>query len=129
MCRVIFNGCVPPENYVLNALDCADGNPDLNPDTIWYIDNDSDGAGSASSTQAACIQPTGYVASSNDCDDNEPLRYPSASEVCDGLDNDCNGVSDDADGGLAAYIRLIASGRGGVHPPNYVMSVYESSKR
>jgi hypothetical protein len=31
-----------------------------------------------------------------DCDDNNPAIYPGAMEKCDGVDNDCNGVKDDA---------------------------------
>lgn len=31
-----------------------------------------------------------------DCDDTDPLVNPVASEVCDGVDNDCNGLVDDA---------------------------------
>ena len=30
-----------------------------------------------------------------DCDDTQGAVYPGASEICDGLDNDCNGVIDD----------------------------------
>ena len=35
------------------------------------------------------------VRSQLDCDDGQALRFPGNSEVCDGLDNDCNGDSDD----------------------------------
>ncbi len=42
------------------------------------VDNDSDG-----------------VNSCDDCDDSNPSVYPGAEEVCDGLDNDCNGLIDD----------------------------------
>ena len=31
----------------------------------------------------------------DDCDDNNAAIYPGAAEICDGLDNDCNGLVDD----------------------------------
>jgi hypothetical protein len=30
-----------------------------------------------------------------DCDDNDPLRYSSAPEICDGIDNNCNWQADE----------------------------------
>ncbi len=33
----------------------------------------------------------------DDCDDDDPTVYPSASEVCDGVDNDCDGTVDEDD--------------------------------
>jgi len=39
----------------------------------------------------------------DDCDDKSDLAYPGGTEVCDGVDNDCNGVVDDG----AAYIPLL----------------------
>jgi hypothetical protein len=34
----------------------------------------------------------------DDCNDQSPLAFPGGVEVCDGLDNDCNGVVDDLAG-------------------------------
>lgn len=36
----------------------------------------------------------------DDCNDTSALAYPGAKEVCDGVDNDCNGIVDDG----AAYV-------------------------
>ncbi len=63
----------------------------------WYIDKDGDGFGDASSTVTACDQPSGYDDDPDDCDDSDATIKPTASEYCDGVDNDCNGLTDDAD--------------------------------
>lgn len=46
-----------------------------------------------------------------DCDDNDWTSYPGAPEVCDGVDNDCNGAVDD-DAGLIYYADRDGDGYG-----------------
>ncbi len=48
------------------------------------IDNDNDGYGEG------CANPY-------DCDDDDPARNSGMQEICDDIDNDCNGVADDGD--------------------------------
>ncbi|MEB2311092.1 MAG: putative metal-binding motif-containing protein [Sorangiineae bacterium] len=55
------------------------------------LDQDGDGhpgprPGHAPGSPGAC---------GDDCDDTNPRAYPGGKEVCDGVDNDCNGVVDD----------------------------------
>ena len=103
-----------------SSLDCDDDDPSAYPDAeeicdgidnncdgtvdegvteTVYTDGDGDGYGDLSGTVTACTQPDGYSPSSDDCDDGDWNTYPGAPEICDGFDNDCNGL-DDADEGV-----------------------------
>ena len=63
-------------------------------ETTWYEDDDGDGYGNGSSALSACEAPSGFVADGSDCVDSEASIHPGASEVCDGVDNDCDGAID-----------------------------------
>ena len=80
--------------------DC-DGTVDTGVSVTYYLDSDGDGYGdAASTTSTACSPPSGYVTDATDCDDSNADAFPGNTEVCDGADNDCDGVTDgiDADG-------------------------------
>ena len=62
----------------------------------WYADFDGDGYGGVNATETACTAPTGYLATADDCDDLDATSYPSATEVCDSADNDCDTMVDNA---------------------------------
>jgi len=74
--------------------DC-DGDVDEALTSAYYADPDGDGYGLSLVSIDACEAPVGYVAMSGDCDETEPSAYPGGVEVCDGIDNDCNGEVDD----------------------------------
>ncbi len=110
--------CDAPGDHVSDATDCDDGSGAVHPDhpelcdgldndcdgsvdppgatdtLLWYVDSDGDGFG-AGAPQASCASQTGRVTNDADCDDGEPLAFPGAAEVCDNVDNDCNGQVDD----------------------------------
>jgi len=86
-----------PELCDTHDNDC-DGEIDENPSdaAVWHIDADGDGYGIADPKQQvkACTTPDGYSAYDNDCDDTDPEVRPFATEVCDGIDNNCDGHTD-----------------------------------
>ncbi len=60
----------------------------------FFIDADLDGFGNGEPI-LACSQPAGTSINNLDCDDQHSTIYPGATEVMNGLDDDCNGIIDD----------------------------------
>ena len=110
--------CLAPAGFVVDDQDCDDQRPEVNPgadevcngfddncddvvdtDAIdqgtWFVDGDRDGFGTDASATVSCEQPPGTSATGGDCDDGNNLTYPEAPELCDGEDNNCDGVADD----------------------------------
>ena len=119
------DACTEPEGYAVSPGDCDDSDPAVRPDGVeicnglddncdgavddadptldlstagtWYADRDSDGFGDAASPTTACVLPSGHVTDTTDCDDTNGAVNPGATEVCNSLDDDCDGSLDDAD--------------------------------
>ena len=85
----------------VESCDGVDNDYDLEVDedlgSLWYLDQDGDGYGDPASSVLACEQPQDYVAKLLDCDAIDGELFPGATESCDGYDNDCDGLTDEAD--------------------------------
>ncbi len=115
---VSLSATTQPAGYVPNQNDCDDTNATINPgatevadgidnncngqvdegfggSTTYYQDADGDGYGDPNVSQTATSQPAGYVTDNTDCDDNDAAINPGATEVADGIDNNCNGEVDE----------------------------------
>ena len=80
----------------------------------WYLDFDSDGYGNPASSQESCAQPDGWVLDGTDCDDGEAASFPGNPELCDSIDNDCDGQVDiGAAGADTWWLDLDGDGYGG----------------
>jgi hypothetical protein len=67
-----------------------------------YVDADSDGAGIGTAITTLCADtmraggcPSGYANVAGDCNDSNAARSPTRTELCNGLDDDCDGIADD----------------------------------
>lgn len=63
----------------------------------WYQDFDVDGYGDVAVAVEGCSPGEGWVRNDDDCDDLEWSTSPAAAELCDGVDNDCDGLTDEND--------------------------------
>jgi hypothetical protein len=130
--------CTLPTGHVLDATDCDDADASAWPgadevcdgddedcdgvadedDAIdastWYADGDGDGFGDAASSAVACYAPSGHVAAGTDCDDTDASVSPVATELCNGVDDDCDGAVDEDSAADAAtwYADMDADGYG-----------------
>jgi len=88
------SGCTSPS--ACNYNPCANSDDGSCQSAVWYyLDNDGDGYGDATTGQLFCIAPEGYVSNSLDCQDDNPQVYPGAEELCNGQDDNCNGFADE----------------------------------
>ena len=65
-----------------------------------FLDADGDGYGSTISLEWGCPPINGYAQEGGDCNDASSVQAPHLDEVCDGIDNDCDGLIDDDDDDL-----------------------------
>ena len=102
--------CAPPEGHATAGRDCAPDDAGVSPGTPERCnarDDDCDGVANFvlapgdledddrdGFADAACE-------GGDDCDDRDPWAGPGQHEYCDGVDNDCDGVVDEAPDGEA----------------------------
>jgi hypothetical protein len=85
------------DSYLVCEGDCDDADAGAYPgSTIFYKDIDGDGFGVAAATTTGCSVPSGYAELMGDCLDSNANVHPGALEMCNTMDDDCNGTVDDS---------------------------------
>ena len=83
------DGYTPREPQFLSCFPCGQPSwiPDCDDSAVLYYDEDGDGFG------AGVPAPCG-VPAYGDCNDTDSSVFPGASDACNGVDDDCDGLAD-----------------------------------
>jgi hypothetical protein len=86
---------------------------------VGYLDADGDGHGDADSPIIACTLPDTAALDGMDCDEADAMVHPGAVEICDGIDNDCDGSVDGSDAldVIVGYLDADGDGHGDADSP------------
>jgi hypothetical protein len=88
--------CVLPAIEICNNLDDDCNGVIDNGLTFvnYYVDTDGDGYGAGAASNLCSNPGAGYVTNNTDCNNNNATVHAITTEVCNNLDDDCNGVID-----------------------------------
>jgi hypothetical protein len=106
------------DNNCNGLADDADDTIDVFSQNAFFLDADGDGDGAGLAYRTCdASPPPGYTTTNTDCDDSRSNVNAGGIEVCDVLDNDCNGLVDDgALDQVAFFLDLDGDGHGDVTP-------------
>ncbi len=88
-------GCTDPTACNYDAAATIDNGSCTYASIAYFIDSDGDGFGAGNAVLFCSNPGAGYALTDSDCDDNNAAITPSATEICNGLDENCNGESDE----------------------------------
>jgi hypothetical protein len=95
-CNDLFASVHPGADEVCDNLDNdCNGNVDDGAVGLFFRDSDADGYGDPADSVHDCPAPVGYVSDGTDCDDTDPAIHPNAQEICNGIDDNCDGNVDE----------------------------------
>jgi len=80
--------------YIETTTRVAPSSPCPEGQSQYFEDADEDGYG-GSNGWWFCDELPGHVTNALDCDDTNDFINPESDEICDNVDNDCNGITDE----------------------------------
>ena len=95
--------------------------PNLSGVGIWFADLDEDGFGDPNNFIFECTQLPGFLPNNEDCDDTNPDINPDAEEICNGIDDNCDGLLDDMDSSVLITEWFLDADGDGFGDPNISM--------